>query len=50
MMGEPMTEEIVLIEECAKYFKTSVSTIIDLSREAKILTKVGSMWRFLFFS
>jgi len=32
---EPMAEEIMTIEECAKYLKTSVSTIIDLPSKAK---------------
>jgi len=35
------------IEECAKYLKTSVSTIYRLAQEGKIpATKVGNMWRF----
>ena len=33
-----MTEEIMIIEECAKYHKTSVSTIyIDLPKKVKSL-------------
>jgi len=40
-------EEIMTIEECAKYLKTSVSTIYRLAQEGKIsATKVGNMWRF----
>jgi len=42
-----MTEEIMTIEECAKYLKTSVSTIYRLAQEGKIpATKVGNQWRF----
>ena len=44
---EPMTEEIMTIEECAKYLKTSVSTIYRLAQQGKIpATKVGNQWRF----
>jgi len=42
-----MAEEIMTVEECAKYLKTSVSTIYRLAQEGKIpATKVGNMWRF----
>jgi len=42
-----MAEEIMTIEECAKYLKISVSTIYRLAQEGKIpATKVGNMWRF----
>lgn len=42
-----MAEEIMTIEECAKYLKTSISTIYRLSQEGKIpATKVGNQWRF----
>jgi len=42
-----MTEEIMPIEECAKYLKTSVSTIYRLAQQGKIpATKVGNQWRF----
>jgi len=42
-----MIEEIMTIEECAKYLKTSVSTIYKLAQEGKIsATKVGNQWRF----
>jgi excisionase family DNA binding protein len=42
-----MREEIMTIEECAKYLKTSVSTIYKLAQEGKIpATKVGNQWRF----
>jgi len=42
-----MTEEIMIIEECAKYHKTSVSTIYRLAQEGKIpATKVGNQWTF----
>jgi len=42
-----MTEEIMTIEECAKYLKTSVSTIYRLAQQGKIpATKVGNQWRF----
>lgn len=38
-----MIEEIMTIEECAKYLKTSVSTIYKLAQEVKIsATKVGN--------
>jgi len=44
---EPMAEEIMTIEECAKYLKTSVSTIYRLAQQGKIpATKVGNQWRF----
>jgi len=44
---DPMREEIMTIEECAKYLKTSVSTIYRLARQGKILaTKAGNQWRF----
>ena len=42
-----MNEEIMTIEECAKYLKTSVSTIYRLAQQGKIpATKVGNQWRF----
>lgn len=42
-----MTEEIMTIEECAKYLKTGVSTIYKLAQEGKIpASKVGNQWRF----
>ena len=42
-----MGEEIMTIEECAKYLKTSVSTIYRLAQEGKIpASKVGNQWRF----
>ena len=42
-----MREEIMTIEDCAKYLKTSVSTIYKLAQERKIpATKVGNQWRF----
>ncbi|MCL0046893.1 helix-turn-helix domain-containing protein [Thermodesulfovibrionales bacterium] len=42
-----MVEEIMTIEECAKYLKTSVSTIYKLAQEGKIpASKVGNQWRF----
>ena len=42
-----MSEEIMTIEECAKYFKTSISTIHRLAQEGKIpASKVGNQWRF----
>jgi len=40
-------EEILTVEECAKYLKTSISTIYRLAQEGKIpATKVGNQWRF----
>jgi excisionase family DNA binding protein len=42
-----MTEEVMTIEECARYLKTSVSTIYWLAQEGKIpASKVGNQWRF----
>lgn len=42
-----MLEEIMTIKNCAKYLKTSVSTIYRLAQEGKIpASKVGNQWRF----
>jgi len=39
--------EIMTIEECAKYLKTSVSTIYRLAQKRKIPSfKVSGQWRF----
>lgn len=41
------TVEIMTIEECAKYLKTSVSTIYRLAQKRKIPSfKVSGQWRF----
>lgn len=45
--GYAVAEDIMTVEECAKYLKTGVSTIYRLAREGKIpATKVGNQWRF----
>lgn len=42
-----MAEEIMTLEQCAKYLKTSISTIYRLAQEGKIpVSKVGNQWRF----
>lgn len=39
--------EIMTIEECAKYLKTSLSTLYKLAQEAKIPAfKLSGQWRF----
>ena len=41
------TDEIMTIEECAKYLKTSISTIYRLAQKRKIPSfKVLGQWRF----
>lgn len=42
-----MADEIMTVEELAKYLKTGVTTIYNLAQEGKIpATKVGNQWRF----
>jgi excisionase family DNA binding protein len=42
-----MADEIMTVEELAKYLKTGVATIYKLAQEGKIpATKVGNQWRF----
>jgi excisionase family DNA binding protein len=42
-----MADEIMTVEELAKYLKTGVATIYKLAQEGKIPgTKVGNQWRF----
>lgn len=42
-----MAEEVMTVEECAKYLKTGISTIYKLAQEGKIpANKVGNQWRF----
>ena len=44
---EMKTDEIMTIEECAKYLKTSISTIYRLAQKRKIPSfKVLGQWRF----
>ena len=41
------SDEIMTIEECAKYLKTSISTIYRLSQKRRIPSfKVSGQWRF----
>jgi len=40
-------DEIMTIEECAKYLKTSISTIYRLAQKRRIPSfKVSGQWRF----
>ncbi len=40
-------DEIMVIHECARYLKTSVSTIYRLAQKAKIPSfKISGQWRF----
>jgi len=40
-------DEIMTIEECAKYLKTSISTLYRLAQKRKIPSfKVSGQWRF----
>jgi len=42
-----MADEIMTVEQLAKYLKTGVTTIYKLAQEGKIPgTKVGNQWRF----
>ena len=42
-----MADEIMTVEELAKYLKTGVATIYKLAQEGRIpATKVGNQWRF----
>jgi excisionase family DNA binding protein len=42
-----MSDEIMTVEELAKYLKTGVTTIYNLAQKGKIpATKVGNQWRF----
>ncbi len=41
------TTEIMTIEECARYLKTSLSTLYKLAQEGKIPAfKLSGQWRF----
>ncbi len=42
-----MVDEIMTVEQLAKYLKTGITTIYKLAQEGKIPgTKVGNQWRF----
>ena len=42
-----MADEIMTIEECAKYLKTSLSTLYKVAQEGKIPSfKLSGQWRF----
>ncbi|NVM54629.1 MAG: helix-turn-helix domain-containing protein [Candidatus Helarchaeota archaeon] len=42
-----MADEIMTIDECAKYLKTSLSTLYKLAQEGKMPAfKLSGQWRF----
>lgn len=42
-----MADEIMTIDECAKYLKTSLSTLYKIAQEGKIPSfKLSGQWRF----
>ena len=42
-----MADEIMTIEECAKYLKTSLSTLYKVAQDGKIPSfKLSGQWRF----